>query len=65
MVSAPLTWPYVAVHGMLLNTGKVLTWQRRRLGQVLDPTSGSFVSVPLGGTNLLCAGQTLLPTVGW
>src|SRR5437016_2220819 len=51
--SAPLAWPYIAVHGMLLNTGKVLTWQSGTLASVWDPATGAFTSAPLAGTDLL------------
>src|SRR5262245_51682515 len=59
--SAPITWPYVAVHAMLLNTGRVLTWESGAQSAIWDPATGSFTNVPVSGTDLLCAGETVLP----
>src|SRR5581483_6864185 len=60
--SAPIPWPTVAVHAMLLPTGKVLTWgDGGPSANVWDPAFSAFESVPDSLTNLLCAGMNALP----
>lgn len=61
--SAPFAWPEVAVHMMLLDTGKVLTWQQgtgQTFTDIWDPASGTFASALDSTTNLFCAGHAPL-----
>jgi PKD repeat protein len=58
--SAPLPWPVVALHLMLLPSGKVLSWGHGGVPQLWDPSNGSFTAVP-SPVLLFCAGHTLLP----
>lgn len=58
--SAPLPWPIVAIHTMLLPDGRVLAINRTRNPQVWDPATGTFTPVP-APANLFCAGHALLP----
>jgi hypothetical protein len=53
-------WPIVAIHTMLLPTGKVLAINRIRTPQIWDPSTNEFTSVP-APANLFCAGHALLP----
>ena len=58
--TAPITWPIVAIHTMLLPDGRVLAINRIQNPQVWDPATGTFKSVP-APANLFCAGHALLP----
>jgi hypothetical protein len=58
--TAPITWPIVAIHTMLLPDGRVLAINRIQDPQVWDPATGTFKSVP-APANLFCAGHALLP----
>jgi hypothetical protein len=58
--TAPMEWPIVAIHTMLLPDGRVLAINRTRNPQVWDPATGIFKSVP-APANLFCAGHALLP----
>ncbi len=59
--SAVLSWPVVSVHMALLpGSGKVIAFTDGSAAIVWDPKTGSFKSVPTGGTNVFCAGQTAL-----
>jgi galactose oxidase len=60
-------WPTIAIHAILLPTGKVLVWprgQERRPGsdcRIWDPVSEQFVgTAPLARTNIFCAGHSWL-----
>jgi hypothetical protein len=62
--ASPFTWPIVAIHMTLLPTGKVLTWDDHSdnpPGEVWNPATNSFASVPYTPANLFCAGHTALP----
>jgi hypothetical protein len=60
---APIDWPLVPVHMMLLNTGKVLMFDGFdfALGSEheWDPATGAFTAVPYN-RNLFCAGHLAL-----
>jgi hypothetical protein len=58
--SEVLTWPIVAIHTMLLPTGKVLAINRIQTPQIWDPATNQFTTVP-APANLFCAGHALLP----
>lgn len=58
--TAPMDWPIVAIHMMLLPDGRVLAINRIRTPQIWDPATGTFKSVP-APANLFCAGHALLP----
>jgi hypothetical protein len=58
--TAPIDWPIVAIHTMLLPDSRVLAINRIRSPQVWDPATGTFKSVP-APANLFCAGHALLP----
>ena len=58
--SEVLPWPIVAIHTMLLPTGKVLAINRIRTPQLWDPATNEFTTVP-APANLFCAGHALLP----
>jgi hypothetical protein len=53
-------WPIVAIHTMLLPSGKVLAINRIRTPQIWDPATNEFTTVP-APANLFCAGHALLP----
>jgi hypothetical protein len=57
--TAPFDWPIVAVHMVLLPSGKILSMGRVGIPQVWDPATGEFTSVPSPAW-LFCAGHTLL-----
>jgi len=54
-----MSWPVVALHLMLLPTGKVLSWGHAGQPYEWNPNTGEFTQVPLS-TELFCAGHTLL-----
>jgi hypothetical protein len=58
--SEVLEWPIVAIHTMLLPTGKVLAINRVQTPQIWDPATNDFTTVP-APANLFCAGHALLP----
>ena len=58
--TAPMEWPIVAIHTMLLPDARVLAINRTRNPQVWDPATGVFKPVP-APANLFCAGHALLP----
>lgn len=55
-----IDWPIVAIHTMLLPSGKVLAINRIQTPQLWDPGSNQFTTVP-APANLFCAGHALLP----
>jgi hypothetical protein len=58
----PIAWPGVAVHLIVLRTGKVLSWEGVPAPSVTwlwDPATGGFTTQPLS-TNIFCAGHTQL-----
>ncbi|HEX5388053.1 MAG TPA: galactose oxidase-like domain-containing protein [Gemmatimonadales bacterium] len=57
--SAPFAWPIVAVHLILLPTGKVLSFGGEGDPQLWDPTTGAFTPKP-SPSLVFCAGHTLL-----
>jgi hypothetical protein len=57
--SRPFAWPIVAVHMILLPTGRVLSIGRTGVPQVWDPVSGDFTAEPSPAW-LFCAGHVLL-----
>ena len=59
--AAPISWPEVAVHGVMLNNGKVLTWQDGSKISVWDPATNTFSTVAGTGSNIFCAGHVTLP----
>ncbi len=56
---APIPWPVVAVHLMLLPTGMVLSWGHVGQPYLWNPQTGDFTEVALA-TELFCSGHTLL-----
>ena len=58
--TAPIDWPIVAIHTMLLPDGRVLAINRVQTPQIWDPATGTFKTVP-APANLFCAGHALLP----
>ncbi|MGH7579624.1 MAG: galactose oxidase-like domain-containing protein [Gemmatimonadales bacterium] len=58
--TAPVDWPIVAIHTMLLPDGRVLAINRFNAPQIWDPANGTFKPVP-APANLFCAGHALLP----
>jgi hypothetical protein len=56
--SAPVNWPLVAVHAVLMRNGRVLVWDGEGSGlgsqRVWDPATGAFTSVP-APDNLFCS----------
>jgi hypothetical protein len=62
---APVTWPLVAIHTMLLPTGKVLVFDGPPAdggasARVWDPATGTLTAVPNTFTNLFGAGHAAL-----
>jgi galactose oxidase len=57
--SAPFDWPVVAINASLLPNGRVLAWGLSGTPQVWNPSTGSFVAVPVGSW-LFCSGQSFL-----
>jgi hypothetical protein len=57
--SAPFSWPIVAVHMMLLPSGRILSIGRIGQPQLWNPATGAFTAAPAPAW-LFCAGQTLL-----
>jgi len=58
-----IAWPGVAVHLMVLRTGKVLSWEGVPAPSVTwlwDPVTKGFTTQSLS-TNIFCAGHTQLP----
>jgi hypothetical protein len=58
--SEVMSWPIVAIHAMMLPSGKVLAINRIRTPQIWDPATNEFTPVP-APANLFCAGHALLP----
>lgn len=62
--SSVISWPIVAVHGILMRTGKVLLWEDHsddpNGALVWNPGTGAFSSTPTNGINLFCAGHCAL-----
>ena len=58
--STPVSTPMVAVHGILLNTGKVLTWSSGGTAQVWDTSTNTFTPAPDNFTDIFCAGHVVL-----
>jgi hypothetical protein len=60
-----MNWPLVAIHAIVLKTGKVLLmdgWQTPNQTQVFDPATQSMTPVPNGlGLDLFCVGNATLP----
>src|SRR5215208_4929481 len=54
------TWPAIAVHSHLLNSGKVLPWQAGSQAALWDPATGLFWPGPAPWVDLLCSGHTFL-----
>jgi hypothetical protein len=58
-----MTWPLVAVHSALLNTGEILTWDAWETGKVTartwNPNTQSMTYVPVD-SQIFCAGQSFL-----
>jgi hypothetical protein len=57
--SQPFDWPIVAIHMMLLPSGRVLSIGRTGTPQLWDPATGAFTAVP-APANLFCSGHVLL-----
>lgn len=60
--SSIMNWPLVAVHAVLLNTGKVLIWDGWEIpanARVWDPNNNSFISVT-NQSGLFCSGHSTL-----
>jgi hypothetical protein len=58
--TAPTNWPRVAVHAVLLPTGKVLFWDYNDNPTLWDPTSGQITNAAHVGYNIFCTGHNLL-----
>ncbi|GEM_PF-6255376 len=63
--TTPQTWPVVAVHAVVLPTGKVLHYSYPKDGSgseawLWDPATNAFTEVSLNGVDLFCSGQALL-----
>jgi hypothetical protein len=62
--TTPIPWPHVAVHAILLNSGKVLTFGEGTASstpaKVWDPASGTFTATPNNVADFMCGGQTAL-----
>ena len=61
--SAPVTWPYLAVHAHVLPSGKVLWWPSFDNGDnptQWDPATGVNTALPHLGANVFCAGHSFL-----
>ncbi len=59
----PYTWPLVGIHSLLLETGKVLTWEDETTSpasSVWDPASSTFTPVPYTSMDLFCSGHAQL-----
>jgi galactose oxidase-like protein len=52
--------PEVAVHMVLLPSGKVLLWQNGYAAHIFDPATNATTAVPVNFADLFCAGQGLL-----
>ncbi len=60
--SSIMNWPLVAVHAVLMNTGKVLMWDGWEIpayARVWDPSNNSFISVT-NQSGLFCSGHSTL-----
>jgi hypothetical protein len=58
-----MTWPIVAVHSVLMHTGKVLQWdgwQTPQPTEIYDPSAQTFTTVNAPSSNF-CAGNVQLP----
>jgi hypothetical protein len=59
-----MNWPLVAIHAIVLKTGKVLVmdgWQTPNQAQLFDPATQSMTPVPNGlGLDLFCVGNATL-----
>jgi YVTN family beta-propeller protein len=73
----PASWPIIAIHGVLMPDGRVMTYGTTETGQqtgftvydIWDPASGfgtvAHATVPnTTGTDLFCSSQLLLPDTG-
>jgi hypothetical protein len=60
--TGPFSWPLVAIHAMLMHTGKVLMWDNSQAiaPRIWDPTANTFETLPLPPTDLFCAGHVAL-----
>src|SRR5437660_6481651 len=58
--AAPFGTPNLSVNMVLLNTGKVLQYQRGNDVNLFDPATNSFTSIPNSWTNLFCSGHSVL-----
>jgi uncharacterized repeat protein (TIGR01451 family) len=62
--AGPYNWPLVAIHAILLPTGKVLLIDDHATAtgvQLWDPIADTLTSKPYNTVNLFCSGHTLLP----
>jgi galactose oxidase len=62
--SAVQTWPYRAIHGHMLPTGKVMFWDsyvNADNPQLWDPTTGSITTAARSGYNIFCTGFSFFP----
>ena len=55
--SAPVSWPVVAVHAVLMHSGNVLVWQSGATAKVWNPASGVFTNAPDPFTDIFCNGH--------
>jgi hypothetical protein len=61
--SSVMSWPIVTLNAILLNTGKVLIYDRPSAGptaRVWDPVANTFAAVPNNFTDLFCSGHSAL-----
>lgn len=58
--SGPVATPMVAVHGVLLNNGKVLAWEMGSQAQVWDIPTNTFTATPDVITDVFCGGHVTL-----
>jgi hypothetical protein len=61
--SSVMNWPIVPLNAVLMNTGKVLIYDRPSAGptaRVWDPATNTFTSVPNNFTDIFCSGHSAL-----
>jgi hypothetical protein len=62
--SAPMNWPLVAIHSVLLDTGNVLVWDgwhQPEPTQEYDPTTGTFTNPINAPDGIFCSAMAQLP----
>lgn len=57
----PLAWPLVAIHAVMMPTGRMLHFSYNSSSHVWDPATHTFTSSQPLSRNLFCGGQSFLP----